>query len=135
MSKPQRSWWHELNTWEPETALTFYQDTLGWEFEPAGLPDGSSYWIASKDGTPVGGVFGLTEPEFGGIPDHWMTYMAVSDLGDAARATAQAGGEVTRPAAHVPGVGKLAVVTDAAGALIGLIEPEAPHALASAAQH
>ena len=30
-----------------------------------------------------------------------------------------------RPSAFVPGVGKLAVVTDSAGALIGLIEPEA----------
>jgi predicted enzyme related to lactoylglutathione lyase len=30
----------------------------------------------------------------------------------------------------VPGVGKLAVVTDSTGALIGLIEPDKGHALA-----
>lgn len=50
--------------------------------------------------------------------------MAVPDIDGAEHAAARAGGEVMRPAAVVPGVGKLAVVTDATGALIGLIEPE-----------
>ena len=64
MTMPQRHWWHELNTWEPEAALAFYGRTLGWEFEPTSLPDGSGYWIARKDGKPVGGIF---EP---GIGEH-----------------------------------------------------------------
>jgi hypothetical protein len=124
MSLPQRNWWHELNTWEPEAALAFYSRTLGWQFEPTPLPDGAAYWIARKDGMPVGGVFGLTTPDYSGIPSHWMTYMSVADINKAERDTARAGGEVMRPATHVPGVGKLAVVTDSTGALIGLIEPE-----------
>lgn len=41
-----KSWWHELNTWEPQLALDFYAQTLGWKFEAAPLPDGASYWIA-----------------------------------------------------------------------------------------
>jgi predicted enzyme related to lactoylglutathione lyase len=36
-----------------------------------------------------------------------------------------------RPPVRVPGVGKLAVVTDATGAMIGLIEPDSAHALAA----
>jgi predicted enzyme related to lactoylglutathione lyase len=35
-----------------------------------------------------------------------------------------------RPPVRIPGVGKLAVVADATGAMIGLIEPEQAHALA-----
>lgn len=135
MTKPLRSWWHELNTWNPESALAFYGRALGWEFEHSDLPDGSDYWIAHKDGNAVGGVFGLSAPDYDGIPAHWMTYMAVTDIGHAEQATAVAGGEVTRPATHIPGVGKLAVVTDATGALIGLIEPDLNHALANATQH
>ena len=130
MTLPLKTWWHELNTWEPDAALAFYGRTLGWQFEPAELPDGAGYWIARKDGRPVGGVFALTEPGHSGIPSHWMTYMAVSDISRAEQDAARAGGEVMRPSAHVPGVGMLSVVSDASGALIGLFEPELGHSLA-----
>jgi uncharacterized protein len=130
MTMPLKTWWHELNTWEPEIALAFYGRTLGWQFEPADLPDGAAYWIARKDGKPVGGVLGLTEPDYSGIPSHWMTYMSVADIDRAETDTQSAGGEIMRPATRVPGVGRLAVVTDSTGALIGLIEPDADHALA-----
>jgi predicted enzyme related to lactoylglutathione lyase len=42
MTKPLRTWWHELNTWEPEIALAFYGRTLGWKFDSTTLPDGGS---------------------------------------------------------------------------------------------
>ena len=80
MTMPLQSWWHELNTWEPEIALAFYGRTLGWQFDSAPLPDGSAYWIAREEGRPVGGIFGLTAPNYSGIPSHWMTYMAVADI-------------------------------------------------------
>jgi uncharacterized protein len=124
MNASTRNWWHELNTWEPEAALAFYGRTLGWEFEPTALPDGAAYWIASKDGKPVGGIFELTAPDYDGIPSHWMTYLSVPDMQAAEKHTANAGGEVMRSPVNVPGVGKLAVVTDSAGALIGLMEPD-----------
>ncbi len=130
MTMPLRTWWHELNTWEPEIALAFYGRTLGWQFDPSPLPDGGTYWIARKDNKPVGGVFELTEPDYNGIPSHWMTYMAVANIHQAETDTSKAGGEIMRPASRIPGVGKLAVVTDSTGALIGLIEPETGHALA-----
>jgi uncharacterized protein len=130
MTMPQRNWWHELNTWEPENALAFYGRTLGWQFESSTLPDGASYWIARKDGKPVGGIFELTAPDYAGVPSHWMTYMSVGDINKAETDTTKAGGEVMRPNTQVPGVGKLAVVTDSSGALIGLIEPDKSHALA-----
>ena len=133
MTMPQRNWWHELNTWEPEIALAFYGRTLGWQFEASPLPDGAAYWIARKDGKAVGGIFELTAPDYSGVPSHWMTYMSVGDINKAENDTAKAGGEVMRPNTRVPGVGKLAVVTDSTGALIGLIEPDNSHALAAVA--
>ena len=131
MTMPQRHWWHELNTWEPEAALDFYGRTLGWEFEPQSLPDGAAYWIARKDGRPVGGMFELTAPDYDGIPSHWMTYLSVNDMQKASQNTSSAGGELMRQPVSIPGVGKLAVVSDATGAMIGLFEPEHAHALAS----
>jgi predicted enzyme related to lactoylglutathione lyase len=133
MTKPLRTWWHELNTWEPEVALAFYHRTLGWEFDHMLLPDGDSYWIAHQGGRPVGGIYALRQPDYQGIPSHWMTYLAVADIGQAERAAVFAGGEVCRPTVSVPGVGKLSIVSDSTGAIIGLIEPEASHVLKTAA--
>jgi predicted enzyme related to lactoylglutathione lyase len=130
MTLPLKTWWHELNTWQPDAALAFYGRTLGWQFEATELPDGGGYWIASKDGRPVGGIFALTDPIYAGIPSHWMTYLAVSDIARAELDAARAGGEVMRPSTYVPGVGMLAVVSDASGALIGLFEPDMGHSLA-----
>jgi uncharacterized protein len=135
MTMAQPSWWHELNTWEPEIALAFYSRTLGWKFDSTPLPDGGAYWIARKDNRPVGGIFELTSPQHSDIPSHWMTYMTVADISRAEADTQKAGGEVMRASTHVPGVGKLAVVTDSTGALIGLIEPENGHAANVVSMH
>ena len=58
-----------------------------------------------------------------------MTYLSVKDMQKAEANTSDAGGEVMRSPVRIPGVGKLAVVTDSTGALIGLIEPDHPQAM------
>jgi uncharacterized protein len=130
MQTPLRFWWHELNTWHPEDALAFYGQTLGWVFEPMQLSDGTPYWTARKWGLPVGGILGLDEDRHGDIPSHWMTYMSVDGMDGAIEETLKAGGSVARAAIPVPGIGLLAVVSDPAGALIGLMEPDKTHAAA-----
>ena len=123
-SSPLKVWWHELNTWEPDQARHFYSVTLSWDFQPTTLPDGTRYWVAHKEGRAVGGIFQLTEPDFRGIPAHWMTYLAVDDITAAQARAEEAGGEILRPAFRLPGVGRLSVVSDTSGAVIGLIEPD-----------
>lgn len=125
-SSPLKVWWHELNTWEPDQARHFYNATLGWDFQPTTLPDGTCYWVAHKDGRAVGCISQLTEPEFRGITAHWMTYLAVDDIATAQGRAEMAGGEVLRPAFRLAGVGRLSVVSDPCGVVIGLIEPEGP---------
>ena len=53
-----------------------------------------------------------------------MTYLAVDDIQAAQTRAEQAGGEILRPAFRLPGVGRLSVVSDTSGAIIGLIEPD-----------
>jgi len=116
--------WLELNTHQPEDAISFYKKTLGWAFEPTDLPQGGAYWIARHNDKPVGGVFALNNTDPTQIPSHWMTYMHVSDIDEATSSARKAGGEIIRPAMSLDGIGKLAIITDSTGALIGLIEPE-----------
>ena len=114
--------WLELNTHEPENAISFYAKTLGWEFESTLLPEGGSYWLARHQEQPVGGVFDLTDDDSQSIPAHWMTYMQVEDVEKAQEQALEAGGEVLRPVLELSGIGKLSVIADSSGALIGLIE-------------
>ena len=126
IAEPLNCWWHELNTWEPEAALAFYSRALGWEFDPTETADGGGYWIAKLDGKPVGGIYELKLPDYDGVPSHWMTYLSVREIEAATLETVKAGGDIVRPTVKIGGVGKLAVVTDAGGAYVGLIEHELP---------
>jgi uncharacterized protein len=116
--------WTELNTSHPETAREFYGRMLGWNFEELKLPDGSNYWLAKSGDAPVCGIHHLTSPRYDGVPDHWMTYLAVPDIDTAVSETRRQDCDVSYGPMAVPGVGRIAVIVDAAGALVGLIEPE-----------
>ena len=126
MQQQVDTWWHELNTWNALEARNFYRRALGWSFEKITLPDGEPYWLARKDGKTIGGMYNLSAPKFKGIPAHWMTYMAVEDIILAEKETVSAGGEIMRPATDIPGIGRISIVADAAGAIIGLMEPVQP---------
>ena len=116
--------WLELNTHQPESSMAFYSETLGWEFESIPLPEGGDYWLAKHNDQPVGGVFELDEKNHDDIPSHWMTYMHVTDIIEAQTAARNSGGEVARPVLHLSGIGKLAVICDSSGAMVGLIETD-----------
>ncbi|MGH6922119.1 MAG: VOC family protein, partial [Geminicoccaceae bacterium] len=72
---------------------------------------------------PVGGIFDMNGPEFEGLPPLWFAYLAVDDV-DArvAKATA-AGATLLRPIFDVPGVGRIAIVEDPVGAVLGWMTP------------
>ena len=128
MTMPQRNWWHELNTWEPEIALAFYGRTLGWQFEASPLPDGAAYWIARKDGKPVGGIFELTAPDYSGVPSHWMTYMSVGDINKAETDTAKAGVAVRTRMGSLPVSYSFRQTAASAGVTKASISPVMPEA-------
>lgn len=130
MSNHGRVYWTELNTWKPDEAMAWYGAVMGWTFmeaPTAGTLDSRPYYIAkSADGEPVAGIFQMIEPDFKGIPDHWFTYIAVNDLDAAIEKGAAAGGKLLREPFEIPGFGRMAVVLDAAGAALALIQPVQP---------
>ena len=72
--------WNELVTRDAERAKRFYQDLIGWQYEAHPMAGGGTYWVATMDGTPVGGVYEVSGPEFESMPDNWMPYLAVDDV-------------------------------------------------------
>ena len=114
--------WNELMTRDVEKAKKFYGGTIGWTFDGMPMPDGT-YWVAKMGDKPVGGLFTIGGPQFEGVPEQWMAYLAVDDV-DArvAKATA-AGAKLMRPIFDVPGVGRIAILREPGGAGIGWMTP------------
>src|SRR3990170_4119618 len=85
-AEERKSWshgtfyWNELMTRDVERAKRFYGDTIGWRFDPMKMPDGGTYWCAMVEGKPVAGIFSIDAPEYEGVPESWMSYLAVDDV-------------------------------------------------------
>lgn len=119
-------WWSELNTSDVKKAVEFYTDVVGYTFDVMPMEDGD-YYLGMVGETPMIGVSDLAMmPELKGMDSHWMTYLAVADVDTAARKSADAGGTILRAPWDVPGVGRITLLTDPSGALIGLMTPTTP---------
>lgn len=128
MSQAGTFFWNELMTPDVEGAKAFYGRVFGWEPETSEIvgPDGAVYTGFWQDGALVGGALAPPEP---GIPAHWMPYVRVDDADAAEAAAVEAGGRVCRAAFDLPGIGRIAVLQDPAGAVFAVIAP-APELLA-----
>ena len=109
--------WHELHTTDWEGALGFYQSLFGWEkslandMGPMGI-----YQTFSAAGTWSGGMM-----NGGGSADpHWLYYINVDDIDDAAARVAEAGGEVQHGPHLVPGGSWVVMGKDTQGAEFAL---------------
>ena len=116
-------YWNELMTRDVERAKKFYADTMGWSFDAMPTPGGGTYWVAKMNNEPVGGVFDISAPEFGPVPESWMAYIAVDDVDARVRNAQKAGAKLMKPIFDVPGVGRIAILMEPGGAGIGWMTP------------
>jgi predicted enzyme related to lactoylglutathione lyase len=115
--------WNELMTRDVARAKKFYADTLGWSYDGMPMPDGGTYWVANCGGEPVGGIFDISGPDFNGVAESWMSYIAVDDVDARAKMATQAGATIMKPAFDIPDVGRIITLSEPGGADIGWITP------------
>jgi predicted enzyme related to lactoylglutathione lyase len=114
--KPGKIGWAELITSDPEGAMAYYTDLFGWETEPfTGSEVG--YVMFKLDGVPFGGVM---KTPMEGVPTHWLNYVSVTDIDASIAKSTSLGGQLCVGPMEVPTVGRIAVVKDPQGAVIGL---------------
>ena len=116
-------YWNELMTRDVEKAKKFYTEAMGWSFEAMPGAGGPTYWIAKIGGEPVGGLFDISGPEYKGVPESWMPYIAVDDVDARVKKATNAGAKVMKPAFDVPGVGRIVMLLEPGGAGIGWMTP------------
>ncbi len=112
--------WSELMTSEVEKAKAFYGKTLGITFEAFG-DSNPGYWLATIDGRPVWGIMDMTRKPGG--PSGWFTYMAVDDVDARVKTALEAGAELCMPVFDIPTVGRIAILQDPTGSIIGWMTP------------
>jgi len=115
--------WNERLTRDVERTKAFYGNTIGWAFEAMAMQDGATYWIATGGGKPVAGLFPIDRPEFEGVPEGWMAYLAVDDVDARVKKATAAGAKLMRPIFDVPDVGRIAILTEPGGAGVGWMTP------------
>ena len=115
--------WNELLARNIEAAKDFYAKTIGWSYQPMATPDGSTYWLAMLDGQPVAGMYSIDRPEFAGVPECWMSYLAVDDVDARVKKAVAAGAKLMKPVFDVPGAGRIAILTEPGGAGVGWMTP------------
>jgi predicted enzyme related to lactoylglutathione lyase len=115
--------WNELMTRDVKRAQKFYEETIGWTFSPMPMADGRTYCCAMLGDKPVAGMFPLDKPEFDGVAENWMSYLAVDDVDKRVAKAVKAGAKLMKPIFDVPGVGRIAILTQPGGAGIGWMTP------------
>lgn len=115
--------WNELMARDVAAAKKFYADTIGWSYDGVPMPGGGTYWLAKMDNQPVAGIFDISGPDYQGVPDGWMPYLAVDDVDARAKKAVAAGARIMKPAFDIPGVGRIVILMEPGGAGIGWITP------------
>ncbi|MFY9772252.1 MAG: VOC family protein [Xanthobacteraceae bacterium] len=115
--------WNELMARDVAKAKKFYADTLGWSFDAMPMPGGGTYWLAKMGDEPVGGIFDISGPDYAGVPEGWMPYIAVDDVDARVKKAVAAGAKIMKPAFDVPNVGRIVILQEPGGAGIGWMTP------------
>ncbi len=114
--------WNELLTSDASVAIDFYRSSIGWTFRAEQMPSGGTYWLGLADEKPVCGLLTVDCSEREPV-DRWITYVHVDDMDVAINKVSELGGTVLRPPWNVPGVGRVAMIRDPAGAELGWVTP------------
>ncbi|WP_104199315.1 VOC family protein [Cryobacterium sp. Y29] len=107
--------WIDLMTSDPARSIKFYTELLGWRAVDTGSGSGRYTMFFHGDAA----IAGLTAQERGNR-DFWTTYLAIDSVDETVRAARSAGASVLVLPQTVGDQGRLAVLTDPAGAAVGV---------------
>ncbi len=115
--------WADLATPRVAAAMDFYRRLFGWVVESSVTPMGE-YFIGKVGGRQVVGMM-AQGPGMVGMPAAWTTYVYVADVDATASRAADAGGSIAQAPFDIPD-GRVAVLSDPAGADLGVVAGPAP---------
>ena len=113
--------WVDLGSPDVDASARFYGELFGWEAAEAGpAEETGGYRMFSRGGKLVAGL-GPVQQE--GQPPAWTTYISVSSADDIASRAGDSGGQVFAPPFDVLDAGRMAILADTTGAVLGVWQP------------
>lgn len=113
--------WHELMSTDPAAAIDFYTQLVGWAHQK--FPGDMPYELFMLGETPVAGCMQLpAEAPEQGAPTHWLGYIHADDISATVGQARQLGANILHEM-ELPEIGKIAVLMDPQGAVVGLLQP------------
>lgn len=117
--------WVDLSTTDPEGAKAFYGGLFGWDAVDIPTPMGPAYTMFRIQGYNVAGGGPLPpDMQAQGVPPFWSSYVNHADLDSVLAKVADAGGAVVMPAMDVMEEGRMAMIQDPTGAVVGIWQPK-----------
>jgi hypothetical protein len=114
------TWW-DVQTRDMAAASAFY--TKLFNLSAQAMEGGSDYLILQRGMQMVCGVAQM-DANWEGVPPHWMGYFTVDNTDAAVERAVAAGGKLVVPAFDMP-YGRMAVLSDPAGATFSIVQPPA----------
>ena len=111
--------WCDMMTDDVEKARDFYTAVIGWDTEVMDIGMGP-YTVFKTGGNPAAGM--MAKPaEAADAPNTWTSYVTVDDVDACAARVAGAGGTVLNGPVDIPAVGRMAIIQDPTGGVIGMM--------------
>ena len=110
--------WNEIATRDTEAVSNFYCTLFGWTTELAECTAG--YTVFKLGDHPIAGMIEMNDEWPEDTPTHWGSYIYVDDVDATAAKVADAGGSVCCGPMDAGEGGRMAVLSDPAGAVISL---------------
>jgi predicted enzyme related to lactoylglutathione lyase len=114
----------EIHAEDPERAVKFYQQVLGWQFQKWDGP--AEYWLISTGPAEQPGINGGVVRRRGVIDGTavlaYVCTVDVPSVDDYVKKATTAGGQIAHPKMPIPGIGWLAYVKDTEGNIFGMMQ-------------
>jgi len=118
--------WVDLTTTDPAGAKAFYGELFGWEAEDMPAGESATYTMLRLDGDYVCALYEMgTEQREQGVTAHWFSYVSVENADATVSRARELGGTVYGEAFDVLDSGRMAVIQDPTGAMLGAWQPRA----------
>ena len=111
--------WVDMGSTDLAKSRAFYGGLFGWSC-PEGPPEAGGYSVCNLGGKTVAGLGPQMNPDF---PPAWMTYVNVDEADATASKVLANGGSILMPAMDVMDAGRMAILSDPLGAVLGLWQP------------
>ena len=116
--------WYDLLTSDPKAAIEFYLKIMPWGTQVWSGDPTAAYNMWTAGSGPIGGVMPLPPPlAQSGVPPHWIGYVTVPNVDDAAVQVTRLGGRMLGEPLDIPGIGRVSAFADPQGAVLSLFSP------------